>query len=95
LAFSERQTVSSEDPNMANSLKRLQDAAELVDVQRTSLSADIPGRYICNTFEEALCSAQVNPCLNRSETRPDARPFDLIVIGGGTFGAAMAEHLVP
>ncbi|HKT61006.1 MAG TPA: family 16 glycoside hydrolase [Gemmatimonadales bacterium] len=78
---------------MANSLKRLLDAPDPINVQRTSLAADIPGRYICNTFQEALCSAQVGPCLDRTDARPDARPFDLIIIGGGTFGSAMAEHL--
>lgn len=78
---------------MANGLKRLQDTADPADVQRTSLSADILGRYVCNTFQEAMCSTSVNPCLDRAEVRTDARPFDLIVVGGGTFGAAMAEHL--
>src|SRR5262249_29129661 len=44
------------------------------------------GRYICNTWQEAMDSA--NPAL-----RADARPFDIIVLGGGTFGAAVAQHL--
>lgn len=78
---------------MANSLRRLQGTADPIDVQRTTLATDIAGRYISNTLQEALCSASASPCLDRTDFRPDARPFDLIVIGGGTFGAAMAEHL--
>jgi choline dehydrogenase-like flavoprotein len=54
--------------------------------QRTDFSIDIYGRYLCNGLDEALRSA--NPAI-----RPDARPFDMIVIGGGTFGAVMAAKL--
>jgi choline dehydrogenase-like flavoprotein len=43
----------------------------------TAFSRDVLGRYICNGFDEAEASG----------------PFDLVVIGGGTFGAAVAEHL--
>jgi choline dehydrogenase-like flavoprotein len=50
--------------------------------QRTDFSLDIAGRYICNGLDEALTSLG-----------PGARPFDLIVLGGGTFGAALAEQL--
>jgi choline dehydrogenase-like flavoprotein len=50
--------------------------------QRTDFSLDIVGRYTCNGLDEALASL-----------RPGARPFDLIVLGGGSFGAALAEHL--
>lgn len=71
---------------MGNSLKHLQPTDQPADVQRTTLSADILGRYVCNSLQEALDSAD-------GSLRPDARPFDLIVIGGGTFGAALAEHL--
>jgi len=51
------------------------------------------GRYVCNGLDEALRST------DRTVVRPDGRPqieardFDLIVIGGGTFGAVVAEHL--
>ncbi len=40
------------------------------------------GRYICNGLDEALGSVG-----------PGSRPFDLIVLGGGTFGAALAQQL--
>jgi hypothetical protein len=50
--------------------------------QRTDFSLDIAGRYICNGLDEAMASLG-----------PGARPFDLIVLGGGSFGAALAEQL--
>ena len=71
---------------MANRLEGLAKTGELTDVQRTTLSVDVLGRYVCNTLQEAKDSTDTS-------VRPDARPFDIIVIGGGTFGAAIAEHL--
>jgi choline dehydrogenase-like flavoprotein len=50
--------------------------------QRTDFSLDIAGRYTCNGLDEALASLG-----------PGARPFDLIVVGGGSFGAALAQQL--
>ena len=50
--------------------------------EKISLSRDILGRYMCNSFDEALLS---------TNSRADARPFDYIIIGGGTFGSALAE----
>jgi choline dehydrogenase-like flavoprotein len=50
--------------------------------QRTDFSLDITGRYTCNGLDEALASVG-----------PGARPFDLIVVGGGSFGAALAQQL--
>ncbi len=41
---------------------------------------------MCNTFAEARDSA--DPALH-----PGARPFDVIVVGGGSFGAVLAQHL--
>jgi hypothetical protein len=40
----------------------------------------------CSSFSEAVQSM-------KREARPDARPFDIIVLGGGTFGAIVAQHL--
>jgi choline dehydrogenase-like flavoprotein len=68
--------------------------------QSTEFALDVLGRYVCNSFGEALASSdaayramsrdvQGNPL----PPRGDLRPFDFIVIGGGTFGAAVAEHL--
>jgi choline dehydrogenase-like flavoprotein len=50
--------------------------------ERTSFTKDIEGRYLCNDINE----------VNVWKTA-GGRPFDMIVIGGGTFGSAIAEHL--
>ena len=49
--------------------------------QTTDFSRDILGRYVCNGLDEALAS-----------TGSSTNPFDIIVIGGGTFGAGVAQH---
>lgn len=51
----------------------------------TDFTRDVVGRYICNGLDEALRSAD--------PSRPNARPFDVVVVGGGTFGSAFAQHL--
>jgi choline dehydrogenase-like flavoprotein len=63
--------------------------------QRTDFSVDVLGRYLCNGYDEVIRSSDPNPRpdLGRPGPRPDARPFDVIVLGGGTFGAAVAQHL--
>jgi choline dehydrogenase-like flavoprotein len=61
--------------------------------QTTDFTRDVIGRFVCNGLDEALRS------VDRTAIRPDgraqieARDFDVIVIGGGTFGAVLAEHL--
>ncbi|MCY7278140.1 MAG: DUF1080 domain-containing protein [Phormidesmis sp. CAN_BIN44] len=60
----------------------------------TTFSRDALGRYVCNTFEEALQTIDPNArAAANLPARGDLRPFDFIIIGGGTFGAALAEHL--
>lgn len=68
--------------------------------QPTDFALDVLGRYVCNTFDEALANS--DPAYRARATdlnsnplppRGDMRPFDFIIIGGGTFGAAVAEQL--
>lgn len=54
--------------------------------QATDFTLDVMGRYICNGLDEALDST--NPAVFAG-----ARPFDVIVIGGGSFGPILAQHL--
>jgi hypothetical protein len=48
------------------------------DPSRTEFSLDLFGRYICNGMDEVL--------------RDGAAPFDIIVVGGGSFGPILAAH---
>ena len=50
-----------------------------------TFTKDVLGRYICNGLDEAIASTN-------SANSPDARPFDVIVVGGGSFGAVFAQH---
>jgi len=61
--------------------------------QETSFSKDVLGRYTCNGFDEAINST--NKTLARKDGSPqsDVLPFDTIVIGGGSFGPVLAQHL--
>src|SRR5579864_2727622 len=54
--------------------------------QVTDFTRDVFGRYVCNGMDEAMRSTDQN-------ARSDARPFGVIVIGGGTFGSALAQHI--
>ena len=60
--------------------------AQLQGSEFTSFTLDNMGRFLCNTLQEALDSATQTVAGRR-------RDFDVIIIGGGTFGAVMAEHL--
>jgi hypothetical protein len=46
-------------------------------VPETPFTRDVLGRYVCNSFAEALSSG----------------PFDVVIVGGGTFGLALAQDL--
>ena len=54
--------------------------------QSTDFTLDVVGRYTCNGLDEALASAD-------AALRPNARPFDVVVVGGGSFGPVVAQHL--
>ena len=54
--------------------------------QTTPFTLDNMGRYLCNTLTEAIDST-------KASVSGRTRPFDVVIIGGGTFGAAMAAHL--
>ena len=45
-----------------------------------TFTKDVLGRYICNGLDEAIASTN-------SANSPDARLFDVIVVGAGSFGA--------
>lgn len=58
----------------------------------TVFTRDIFGRYLCNGLDEALDSTPT-PLTPGRQPDPNARPFDVVVLGGGTFGSLIADHL--
>src|SRR4051812_10274157 len=48
-------------------------------LQDTEFTKDVLGRYVCSTFDEAIHNG--------------GRPFDVVVIGAGMFGAYLAEKI--
>jgi choline dehydrogenase-like flavoprotein len=52
------------------------------NVQTTDFTRDVTGRYVCNGLDEAIAS-----------TNGGASPFHYIILGGGTFGGALASFL--
>jgi len=60
--------------------------AQLLTSEPTSFTLDNMGRFLCNTLQEAFDSAA-------QTVGGRKRDFDVIVIGGGTFGSVVAEHL--
>ena len=60
--------------------------APLLASESTTFTLDNMGRFLCNTLQEALDSAA-------QIVGGRTRDFDVIVVGGGTFGCVVAEHL--
>jgi choline dehydrogenase-like flavoprotein len=60
--------------------------APLLGSESTSFTLDNMGRFLCNTLQEALDSAT-------EVVGGRKRDFDIIIVGGGTFGSVIAEHL--
>jgi GMC oxidoreductase len=54
--------------------------------ERTTFTLDVPGRYTANTWQEVLDSQD-------QTLDAHARPFDVFILGGGTFGPAIASRL--
>lgn len=61
--------------------------------QTTDFTKDAVGRYICNGMDEAINSTDKNGRRPDGNPTSDARPFDVIVIGGGSFGPVFAQNL--
>jgi choline dehydrogenase-like flavoprotein len=60
-------------------LPNLVPSPETVTVQSTTLSVDVLGRYVCNTWEEATANG--------------GPPFDVIMAGAGMYGAYCAAKI--
>ena len=64
-------------------LNRLSDTQQPIqpppDVQRTTMSLDVLGRFICNTWDEALENG--------------GAAFDVIIVGSGMFGGYCADKI--
>jgi choline dehydrogenase-like flavoprotein len=65
-------------------LNRLDDSGQPLlpnapDVQRTTLSLDVLGRFVCDTWDEAVSNG--------------GAPFDVVILGAGMFGGYLADHL--
>src|SRR5262245_13881745 len=57
-----------------------------VTTENTRFTPAVQGRSTCSTLGEALASTDAS-------ARADARPFNLIILGGGTFGSALAQEV--
>jgi choline dehydrogenase-like flavoprotein len=64
---------------MAGDLPQLVEGAGTTNVQRTTLSIDALGRYVCSTWAEA--------------TQNGGKAFDAVIVGSGMYGAYCAEKI--
>src|SRR5712691_1855952 len=60
-------------------INRLQETSQTIAVQDTTFAVDVMGRYMCNTWDEAVNNGGI--------------AFDAVVIGAGMFGAYCAEKI--
>src|SRR5947209_19113709 len=60
-------------------IRNLREGPNTVEVQETTFSIDVLGRYICSTYDEAINNGGF--------------PFDVVVIGAGMYGAYVAEKI--
>jgi hypothetical protein len=65
-----------------------------IQTSSTIFSFDGQGRWVCNTLSEALWSAGIATDPAFGAPPADARPFDVIIVGGGTFGSVFGQHLL-
>jgi hypothetical protein len=83
------------NPERLPRLDENQDPQNRVDIQRTTLSLDALGRFVCNRLEEALdpSKPQMDPLLAANSASNFLASFDAIVIGSGMYGAYAAQQL--
>jgi choline dehydrogenase-like flavoprotein len=67
------------DPEVVMPLPVLNPGPSQVDVQNTTLSIDVLGRFVCSTWEEA--------------TQNGGAPFTAVIIGAGMYGGYLAARL--
>ncbi len=60
-------------------IKQLVESGQTVEVQRTTFSLDVVGRYFCSTLPEAVNNGGL--------------AFDVVVLGAGMFGAYCTEKI--
>ena len=75
--------IRCNDSDLCFTISRINGETSMpITTESTTFTKDIQGRYLCNEINE------VNAWQSGG-----GRPFDFIIVGGGTFGAAIAEHL--